>query len=132
MFTAMARNVSDESLAEAIVDVQTEALAEEMRPEEVMPEGMMVDEELAEAIRDVQMEALAEEMMPEALDKEMRPGENVEDIEVNGKTNIAVADDKSQDESAEDIEVNRESIIAVAEDVDARHSGVLKTKVDSR
>ena len=50
--------------------------------------------------------------------------DSVEDLEVHGKTNNAVAEDKSQDESAEDIEVTRESIIAAAEDVDARHSGV--------
>jgi hypothetical protein len=61
-FAAMA-NMADEELAEAIQDVQMEALAEE---------SAAADEELAEAIQDVQMEALAEEMAEEsAEDKEL-------------------------------------------------------------
>jgi len=58
MFTELARiadNSSDESLDEAIADVQMEALVE-MMPEEVMVEEMMAEESDA----DVQMEAVAE------------------------------------------------------------------------
>ena len=51
-------HMADEELAEAIRDVQMEALAEEMMPEEVMVAEMMAEE--TEAIVDV-LEALAEE-----------------------------------------------------------------------